>query len=532
MHSKKAVAEKDGTACTELLRAVFFYFHSGCKMTDTDKFNDIYLNLEIRKSTGKTDDYGNYIFEVEASNENLDLQNQIVLQRALMESKDEFLKGGVISFDHLHKRRDEKGNIISDPSMVIGEPIDVYFDEENKKTIVKGKLYSNNDKAKDLIKMLKAGSTRVRASVGGIFPQVVKNLKTGVEKITHVLWNDLAITTSPVNNTVGSAVFAKSMSAAEFVNYLPLEIKKSLCAGYNTDSATMTGGQTLIPEDTKTKCVDVSNTQAINKSDVNEKEIIAQLVELAKNRRINGEDDAIEFLVLHGISKEKAGEITSEIINQGGQMMKKSFSNTVSDLLKSLTGGNPKDNDEDIMKGNEDGANADDENLDDENDIDLDDEDEDEDEDKENEDDGENDDEDMVDGGEMLKALDATISTMAKSQKATEKRLNDLGEAIVGLAEMVSAIGNQKIPPRTVLNKSMNAGGGNSAGKQNLSARPTEDDLYNMQLVLKKAVDEGEIDMIQSSMISSDFQKCMHTGRPMNPKYYEFLQTRLNKGAK
>ena len=265
-----------------------------------------------------------------------------------------------------------------------------------------------------------------------------------------------------------------------------------------------------------------------------EEEIIAQLVELAKNRRINGKDDAIEFLILHGISKEKAGEITSEIINQGGQMMKKSFSNAVSDLLKSLTGGNPKDDDEDIKKGNEDGANADDENLDDENDdIDLDDEDEDEDdEDEENEDGGENDDEDMVDGGEVLKALDASITTLAKSQKATEKRLNDLGEAIVGLAEMVSAIGNQKIPPRTVLNKSMNADGGNNAGKQNLSARPTEDDLYNVQLVLKKAVDEGEIDMIQSSMISSDFQKCMNTGRPMNPKYFEFLQTRLNKGAK
>lgn len=498
-------------------------------MIDTDKFNDVYLNLEIRKSAGKTDDFGNYIFEVEASNENLDIQNQIVLQRALMESKDEFLKGGVISFDHLHKRRDEKGNVISDPSMVIGEPIDVYFDEKNKKTIVKGKLYSNNDKAKDLIKMLKAGSTRVRASVGGIFPQVVKNLKTGVEKVTHVLWNDLALTTSPVNNTVGSAVFAKSMTAAEFVDYLPLELKKSLCAGYNTDSATKTGGQALIPEDVNTKTIDVSNTHAISKSDVNEEEIIAQLVELAKNRRINGKDDAIEFLILHGISKEKAGEITSEIINQGGQMMKKSFSNAVSDLLKSLIGGNPKDDDEDIKKVNEDGANADDENLDDENDdIDLDDEDE---EDEENED-GENDDEDMVDGGEVLKALDATITTLAKSQKATEKRLNDLGEAIVGLAEMVSAIGNQKIPPRTVLNKSMNADGGNNAGKQNLSAKPTEDDLYNVQLVLKKAVDEGEIDMIQSSMISSDFQKCMNTGRPMNPKYFEFLQTRLNKGAK
>lgn len=59
-------------------------------MTDTDKFNDVYLNLEIRKSEGKTDEYGNYIFEVEASNENVDLQDQIVLQNALMESKMSF----------------------------------------------------------------------------------------------------------------------------------------------------------------------------------------------------------------------------------------------------------------------------------------------------------------------------------------------------------------------------------------------------------------------------------------------------------
>ena len=78
-------------------------------MTVEEKLNNIYLNLEIRKSVdGKTDENGNYFFEVEASNENVDLQDQIVLQNALMESKDEFLKGGVISYDHLHKRRDDK----------------------------------------------------------------------------------------------------------------------------------------------------------------------------------------------------------------------------------------------------------------------------------------------------------------------------------------------------------------------------------------------------------------------------------------
>ena len=195
-------------------------------MTDTDSFNTIYLNLEIRKSKEKVDDFGNYLFEVEASNENLDLQNQIVLQNALMESKEEFLKGGVILYNHLHKRKDEQGNVIADDSMIIGEPVDVLFDEKTKKTIVKGKLYATNEKAKDIIKMLKAGSTRVRASIGGIFPKIIKNVKTGVEKITHVLWNDLALTTMPVNNTVGYAVFAKSMTSAQFVESLPIEIKK------------------------------------------------------------------------------------------------------------------------------------------------------------------------------------------------------------------------------------------------------------------------------------------------------------------
>ena len=219
--------------------------------------------------------------------------------------------------------------------------------------------------------------------------------------------------------------------------------------------------------------------------------------------------------------------------------MKKSFSNAVSDLLKSLTGGNQKDDEDEINKGCKSVKKADvdedDIDLDDE-DIDLDDEDDtdkgdEEKEDEEDKDEAKEEDEDMVDGGEVLKALDATLATLAKSQRATQKRIDDLGEAVVGLAEMISAIGNQQIPPRTVLNKSMN-GSKDNAVNQNLSARPTEEDLYNVQLVLKKAVDEGEIDIIQSSMISSDFQKCMNTGRAMNPKYYEFLQARLNKGAK
>lgn len=494
-------------------------------MTDTDAFNTIYLNLEIRKSKGKVDDFGNYLFEVEASNENLDLQNQIVLQNALMESKEDFLKGGVISYNHLHKRKDENGNVIADDSMIIGEPVDVRFDEDTKKTIVKGKLYATNERAKEIIKMLKAGSTRVRASVGGIFPKVIKNVKTGVEKITHVLWNDLALTTMPVNNTVGYAVFAKSLSAAEFVESLPIEIKKSLCAGYNTDSATTTGGQALIPEDTNTKTIDATEKSQTAEADVHE--AIAGLIEMLKRGRVNGKQDAADYLVAHGVDKEKTGEIISEIIDQGGLMMKKSFSDSVAKLLKSLVGSN--ENDDDDIKKNADVGNDDNPaGKNDDDDI------------KKNAGAGENGEgeggDDNVSGEEVLKALDADLSDMRKSIKANQEQIQDLGGAIEGLAQMIYAIGNQQLPPKSVLNKSFGgtAGANNGVGAQASiqKGRPTEDDLYRVQCILQRCVQDGTIDMIKSSMISSDMQKCMHTGQPMKDEYYKFLQKELAKEAK
>ena len=507
-------------------------FLRGAAMTDTDAFNTIYLDLEIRKSKGKVDDFGNYLFEVEASNENLDLQNQIVLQNALMESKEEFLKGGVISYNHLHKRKDEKGNVIADDSMIIGEPEDVLFDEKTKKTIVKGKLYATNEKAKDIIKMLKAGSTRVRASVGGIFPKVIKNVKTGVEKITHVLWNDLALTTMPVNNTVGYAVFAKSMTSAQFVESLPIEIKKSLCAGYNTDSATTTGGQALIPEDTNTKTIDATEKSQTAEADVHE--AIAGLIEMLKRGRVNGAQDATDYLTAHGVPKEKTGEIIAEIIDRGGLMMKKSFSDSVASLLKPLVGGSG-NGDEDDIKKNEGGANGNDPagNNDDD---DIEKNKADPEEGGEGEGDGNGDDDDDVSGEEVLKAIDADLTAMRKSIQAYQEQIQDLGGAIEGLAQMIYAIGNQQLPPKSVLNKSFGGtpGANNGVGAQASiqKGRPTEDDLYRVQCILQRCVQDGTIDMIKSSMISSDMQKCMHTGQPMKDEYYKSLQKELAKEAK
>jgi len=262
--------------------------------------NEVFLNLIIRKAAENVDENGNFIFEVEASNENLDLQGQIVLQRALLGSKDHFLSNGVISYDHLHKRRGPDGQVISDPSMVIGEPIEVRT--EGTKTIVKGKLYHNKDIAQELIKMLKAGSTRVKASVGGIFPKIIKDAKSGAEKIISVLWNDLALTVSPVNNTVSPA-FAKS--------YLePYELVKALNAGAGVDSAAYEGGRALIPEDMELNTVNVTES---GNSEFADK--IRSLIAALSTGEVQGREEAVRFLERLGMSSDQARTAVREINN-------------------------------------------------------------------------------------------------------------------------------------------------------------------------------------------------------------------------
>ena len=94
---------------------------------------------------------------------------------------------------------------------------------------------------------MQEGSSRVKASVGGLLP-IVKKVKEGgkeIEKIVSVLWNDLALTISPVNPTVSSAYIVKSLNSLEFV--------KALTAGHGTDSSTFTGGHAIIKENIESR---------------------------------------------------------------------------------------------------------------------------------------------------------------------------------------------------------------------------------------------------------------------------------------
>lgn len=496
-------------------------------MNGEEKLNDIYLNLRFRKSSeqsssevGKTDEYGNYIFEVEASNENLDLQNQIVLQNALLESKDNFIKYGVISNDHQHHKKDKNGNQITDTKNIIGEPIDVRTD--GRTTCVIGKLYKDNDAAKDYIKMLKNGSTRVRASIGGIFPEVVADEVTGAEKVIHVLWNDLALTATPVNNTVGHATFVRSMDSAEFV--------KALSTGVGTDHSNFEGGRSFIPEN-----VGGNTLNTLEKTATFLDKKIKQLMTQLTTGRINTKEEAEAYLLGQGFDSEQSRLIVREIIEQGGLLMKSSFSDQIKKLMKSLGG----DSEDETKKAEKEPLFAN-EDSDDENDtINLDNEDdEDEDDSTSDDEDADNEDteksvkkcnksmsakgeEEIVDATALLKSLNDELENLRKSQI-------DIGNAVVALGEMVAKVSGEKLPPKAV--KFAKSLGTSASGKTNVpNELPTKADFERVQDVLMKSVQSGEISLQKSSMISSEFQRTMRGSR-LSPETYNFLLTKINGG--
>ena len=94
----------------------------------------IYTEAMISKSLDTSgeweqDENGNPIVIIEASNDNLDYQEERVLRSALMNKKDYFLQNGVISYDHKHLQNPD--NYKYDPEWneekyILGKPLDAW----------------------------------------------------------------------------------------------------------------------------------------------------------------------------------------------------------------------------------------------------------------------------------------------------------------------------------------------------------------------------------------------------------------------
>lgn len=199
------------------------------------------------------------ILYVEASKENRDYDGEVVLAKALRESADHFTKFGVVDLDHKSiPSVAAKLGVHNPDEWIIGQPLAVRFDGD--RTLVKAVLRSGDTPLARQADIVWDGLTRVHppvryyASVGGrvLDRDIRTDPKTGetVPVITKTLWNNLALSLSPVNQHLGAAttvpmmVFSKSMGGF---------VAKALTAGYGTDAATLTGGaalgrQSLSPE--------------------------------------------------------------------------------------------------------------------------------------------------------------------------------------------------------------------------------------------------------------------------------------------
>ena len=206
-----------------------------------------HISLGSMLKATPSEEGGERILYIEASNEDVDHQNEVVLQKALAESAGYFLRHGNIDLSH-YTILGPKSGIPNFMEYEIGKPVDVSIN--GRQTFVKAQLYQGESPMAKNANMVWDSLTRQSPpsrwypSVGGsVLEKSVKlDPKTGdkIAVVSAVRWNNIALDRCPVNRTVPEVstvpvgVFAKSLGG--FV------IAKALEASYATDAAGKVGG--------------------------------------------------------------------------------------------------------------------------------------------------------------------------------------------------------------------------------------------------------------------------------------------------
>lgn len=196
------------------------------------------------------EDGGRRILYFEASNEDVDHQNEVVLQKALAESSDYYLRHGNVDLSHF-SLLGPKAGIPDYMSYEIGKPSAVQVN--GKKTFVKAELYQGESPMAKNANMVWDSLTKQRPasswfpSVGGaVLAKSVRVDPTTGDKIAlieRVRWSNVALDRQPVNKTVPQVSMAPVGTFAKALGGFILT--KALEASYATDAATKTGGGAL-----------------------------------------------------------------------------------------------------------------------------------------------------------------------------------------------------------------------------------------------------------------------------------------------
>jgi len=204
-------------------------------MFDEDPRAGVVLTLDTIVKAVKGKD-GERLIEVEASNESVDSEGDVILQKALLDSSKSFVKSGHIDIDHLSELGDRLG-IANPMSYIIGRPTEV-IDMGKGRTGVRGEIMRAKDGKHDPDKnrfdafwdsMQADPPVAWRASIYGFpLPGAVEDCRKSTcdSDATRFLvkgmdWRSLAMTRNPVNTDLKGA--AKIITAKAYL----LEIAKS-----------------------------------------------------------------------------------------------------------------------------------------------------------------------------------------------------------------------------------------------------------------------------------------------------------------
>jgi hypothetical protein len=166
------------------------------------------------------------LVEVEASNEHVDSEGDVITQNALLGAADGFVKGGHLDIDHMSEIGERLG-IQRPADYIVGVPTGVK-DLGDGRTGVTGELHkSGRYKADELWESLRAEPpVRWQASIYG-FPLPGKMVDARVTKsgnlkgatrfyVDGLDWRSLAFTRNPINTSItgaASIVTAKAFAA-------------------------------------------------------------------------------------------------------------------------------------------------------------------------------------------------------------------------------------------------------------------------------------------------------------------------------
>jgi hypothetical protein len=196
----------------------------------------------------------------EASNEQLDQQNETVAAKALADSSGYYLKYGNVDIDHITMLGPRLG-IPDYASFEIGKPVDV--GQTGGRTFVKAEIYQGDGPAAtkanhfwSSINDLRPPANWYPSVAGAVLEKAVEfdpDTKARKAVIKKVRWQNVGVSKTPVNQNVGVCatvpigVFAKCQLAGglDFAKAMDAAGVGGLTAGYGMNDAELTGGGAL-----------------------------------------------------------------------------------------------------------------------------------------------------------------------------------------------------------------------------------------------------------------------------------------------